>query len=283
MSINISAIILTFNSQETLRATLDKALQVCQDVHIVDSFSTDDTLRIAKDHGVNIVQRPFENYGAQRNWAIENLPIKGDWELHLDADERLSEELVSELNALDNDSTKGIDGFYLSRLVHFMGKPIRHGGMFPIWHMRLFRRGKGKCESRLYDQHFYVKGKTSQLRSPFIDDIKLPLIEWTVRHNRWAELEVAELTNRSENREIRGELSKNPVERKRFYRNLYHRFPLLVRPFLLFVYRYFIRLGFLDGKEGLVFFALQTFWYRFLIDAKLLEHRLKSLNQPKKP
>ncbi len=268
----ISVIVLTFNSEATIGATLDSARRVSDDIHVVDSFSTDRTLDIARAAGAQIVQHPFSDYGNQRNWAIENLPLKHDWQLHLDADERLSEELASSLPklALGGQSENTV-GYYIPRLVHFHGRPLRHGGMYPIYHLRLFRNGRGRCETRKYDQHFHATGPTDRLRWPMIDDIRLPLSEWTARHNRWADAEVEEILN-PDHSAIRGGTG-NPVAEKRSQRAFYYRQPLFLRAFLLFLYRYIWKLGFLDGKEGLIFYVLQTFWFRFLVDAKLYERR----------
>jgi len=271
---NISVVILTFNSEKSIVATLESAFRISNDIHIVDSFSTDKTLEIARRYNTNIVQHEFENYGSQRNWAIDNLSLKYDWQLHLDADERISSGLVEELNAHKTSFPINIAGYYIPRLVYFLGRPIRHGGMFPIWHMRLFRNGAGRCENRCYDQHFYVIGETSRLTQPMIDDHRMSLSEWIARHNRWADAEVDELMVPGKDGNIAGQIQGNPVEKKRALRGLYYRLPLFVRPFLLFLYRYVFRLGFLDGGEGLIFFVLQTFWFRFLIDAKLFERRL---------
>ena len=270
----LSVVILSFNSQETLAATLASAARVSDDVHVVDSFSTDGTLDIVRAHGARLVQHPFEHYGAQRNWAIDNLPLAHDWQLHLDADERLTDGLVAEIDRLSRAFPAGIDGYYLPRLVHFLGGPIRHGGMYPIWHLRLFRNGKGRCEDRRYDQHFYVAGPTARLTQPMIDDIRMSLGEWTQRHARWAAAEVAEQLAPSGGAVIAGRVGGDPVQQKRALRGAYDRAPLFLRAFGLFLYRYVLRLGFLDGRRGLIFFVLQTFWFRFLIDAELHERRL---------
>ena len=272
---SISVIILTFNSEKTIEATLESAFRVSDDIHIVDSFSTDKTQEIARRYSTNFVQHEFKNYGTQRNWAIDNLTLKYEWELHLDSDERLTDLLVEELNSFKLLFPANVYGYCIPRLVHFMGRPIRHGGMFPIWHMRLFRHGFGRCEYRLYDQHFYVKGATRRLTHPMIDDHCMSLFEWVARHNGWADAEVQELIEPTKGRIIAGRMQGNPVERKRALRGFYYRMPLFVRPFLLFLYRYVFRLGFLDGREGLTFFVLQTFWFRFLVDAKLFERRLR--------
>jgi glycosyltransferase involved in cell wall biosynthesis len=273
---NLSVIILTYNSEATLGNTLKAASRVSDDIHIVDSYSADGTQAIAASYGVRFRQRAFENYADQRNFAIDNLPLKYDWELHLDADEQLSDDLITEILDLKSTGTPaGISGYHVARLVLFLGRPIRHGGMFPIWHMRLFRHGSGRCEERQYDQHFVVRGPTARLRCPIIDDIRISLGEWVNRHNRWSDGEVRDLLrNGSAELAISPRLFGSPIERKRYLKVLYNRLPCFSRAWLLFLYRYCFRLGFLDGKEGAIFFVLQTFWYRFLVDAKLFEKGL---------
>ncbi|HEX6979644.1 MAG TPA: glycosyltransferase family 2 protein [Alphaproteobacteria bacterium] len=270
----ISIVVLTYNAEATIGATLASARRVSDDIHVVDSFSTDRTLEIARAAGAKVVQHPFQNYGAQRNWAIDTLALKHPWELHLDADERLSDELVAELGQLfAGEVPDDIAGFYVPRLVHFHGRPLRHGGMYPIYHLRLFRRGRGRCESRKYDQHFYVDGRTGKLRSPMIDDIRLSLSEWTQRHNRWSDAEVDELLAPEPSGVIKSDREGDPVSEKRRQRDFYYRQPPFLRALLLFLYRYVWKRGFLDGREGLIFYVLQTFWFRFLVDAKLYERR----------
>jgi glycosyltransferase involved in cell wall biosynthesis len=273
-----SVIILTFNSSDSLPATLQSVKAITDDIHIVDSGSTDQTIAIAEAMGASISHHPFENYGAQRNWAIDNLATRYKWQLHLDADERLTPELQQEIAALPEDSP--LSGYFLPRLLQFMGRVLRHGGMNPTWHMRLFLKGQGRCEAREYDQHFLCAGETQRLRGSMIDDIRMSLSEWTYRHNRWSDAEVREmlLQQNSEGRidgRIEGRIGGNPIERKRFLRSFYTNAPAFSRPFALFFYRYFLCLGFLDGKEGFIFYVLQTFWFRFLVDAKLYESKSK--------
>jgi glycosyltransferase involved in cell wall biosynthesis len=240
----------------------------------VDSFSTDDTVALSQQHGAQVVQHGFESYGAQRNWAIDHLPLRYPWQLHLDADERLTPELIASLQALPENPDHS--GFLIARLVQFLGRQLRHGGMSPTWHLRLFRNGAGRCEERQYDQHFYLtQGSAGRLQGYMIDEIRMSLSEWTARHNRWSDAEVMEQTQAIDAVRIQPRFWGNPLERKRFLRGFYNGAPLFVRPYALFFYRYFLRLGFLDGREGFIFWTLQTFWFRFLIDAKLFEQRKK--------
>jgi glycosyltransferase involved in cell wall biosynthesis len=265
-----TVIILTFNSGLSLPATLTSLAGLTGDIQIVDSGSIDDTKSIAERFGAHFVTHPFENYGLQRNWAIDNVACKHPWQLHLDADEQLSPRLREEILGLTADGA--IDGYFLPRYLKFMGRILRHN-LAPTWHMRLFRNQHGRCEQRHYDQHFICQGVTARLHNEMIDDIRMPLTEWTLRHNRWSDAEVRELTFGDGAGTVQPRLRGNIVERKRSLRALYDRSPLFVRAFVLFSLRYFGG-GFLDGKEGLIFCVLQTLWFRFLIDAKLYELEL---------
>ncbi len=274
----LSVVILSRDSEATIGATLASAAFVSDDIHVVDSGSNDNTLAIVKATGAKLYHHPFENYGAQRNWAIANVAIVHPWELHLDADERLSEPLVAAILKLKAGGFAGPQvGYFIPRLMMFLGHPIRHGGMYPIWHMRLFKRGHGRCEDRRYDQHFYVDGPAGRLPYPMIDDVRMKLSEWTARHNNWADAEAEELRRGTAGPGVIAPrlTGGTPVQQKRALRAGYNSAPRFLRAFLLFFYRYVLRLGFLDGKAGLIFFVLQTFWFRFLIDAKLYEAEIE--------
>ncbi len=267
-----SAIVLTFNSEETLGATLSRAHSVSDEIFVVDSYSSDGTVELARSFGAVVVQHPFEHYGAQRNWAIDNLPITRPWQLHLDADELMDHELVKAIQALPDEPVHS--GYFLRRYVCFLGRVLRHGGLSPTWHLRLFRTGVGRCEDRKYDQHFLLNsGSYGELAGAMVDDIRMPLAEWTTRHNRWSDGEVAEMESGETSGRLQPDARGNPAQRKRYLREKYNQLPLFIRPFGLFAYRYVFRLGIMDGTEGFIFWVLQTFWAHFLIDAKIWEKR----------
>ena len=268
----LSVIILSFNEETNLPACLDSLAGLHCSVFVLDSFSTDRTPQIAQDRGVSFHQHVFENYAVQRNWSQANLPIGTPWILHLDADERLTPELVAEINSLLEAPPGGIDGFLFRKRTIFMGKWIRHGGHYPSYHLRLFRARAGRCEDRLYDQHFMVDGRVKKLNNDYLDIVASSLSNWTLRHARWAQMEAREmLVIQREGKQVDPDLMGTAIERRRWLRNSYGRGPLFVRAFLYGFYRYFFRLGFLDGKEGLVFHILQGFWFRFLVDSLIFE------------
>lgn len=274
----VAAIVLTYNEERTLPECLAALSGWVEQLFVVDSGSTDRTVAIARAAGAVVVEHPFEHYGAQRNWAIDHLPITAPWTLHVDADERITPELRRSIaRALVDDAAEETSGFLMSRRTMFMGRWIRHGGHYPAWHLRLIRTGAGRCEDRLYDQHFYVTGAVRKLQGDLIDTLTPDVATFTARHLRWAALEAAEHESpHGAAGRIRGRLATdNAIEQRRWMRDGYDRLPLFVRPTAYFLYRYFVRLGFLDGRAGLVFHVLQGFWFRFLVDALIFERRLR--------
>ena len=266
----LTIIVLTYQSEKTLARTLRAARKLTDDLRVVDSYSSDGTRKIAESFGAQFVQHEFADYAQQRNWAIENLSHIQPWQLHLDADEELSIELVASIAAeLASDSK--FDAYFVRRSVVFMGRRLRFGGLGGSYHARLFRSGFGRCEARRYDQHFDTSGQHKQLHGELLDHVSSDLSTWTSRHNAWSTAEVTELLDPSPG--AIDSSRKGPIGRARQRRTWYYKLPPLLRPFVLVAYRYVFRCGFLDGKEGLIFHMLQGFWFRFLIDAKVLERR----------
>jgi glycosyltransferase involved in cell wall biosynthesis len=244
---------------------------------VVDSHSTDGTLELMRELGCEVVSHAFENYAAQRNWAQAYARLDAQaWVLHLDADEVASPELVASIRrAL---AAPRADGYLLRRLTHFLGHPIRYGHMNPNWHLRLFRAGKGRCEDRLYDQHFVLDGDSEKLDG-LLHDLQLISIErWTATHNRWSTAEAQEIVSalreEAQGKQLGDALIGDPRMRRRWMKNkLYGKAPLLLRAFVLFLYSYFFRFGILDGRVGFIYHILHAFWFRFLVDAKIYELR----------
>ena len=288
MKLPISVIVLTYNEEANIEACLQSVCDLVEEIFIVDSFSTDKTLDIVKKYTDKILQHKFENYGKQRNWSLDNLPIKTKWILNLDADHRVTNELNDELIEVFADPEKlNHDGFLISRKTIFMGRWIKHGGHYPVYHGILFKHGYGRCEESLYDQHFVIKGKHKKLTMNIEDIFTESLLEFTLRHNRWSTFEaINQSTNPSsiiqENNNLTGKILGNTMERRRFFKtNIYMKLPLFCRSFIYFFYRYLFKLGFLDGKEGLIFHFLQGFWFRFLIDAKIYEMKKNTKSDSK--
>lgn len=270
----ISVVVLTFNSSASIARTLRSATRLSSHICVVDSFSTDDTVAICETFGCEVVQHAFRNYADQRNWAIAHFSDLRPWQLHIDADEEMTPDLVAAIRTIDLDATPH-GGFMIRRRIVFLGRVLAYGGIAVTWHCRLFRSGLGRCEDRLYDQHFVCDGTLGTIDADMLDHQENTLSEWTIRHNRWTDMEVEELSREAPEAgagdRVQADPRGNRIERKRFYKQRYYRLPKFWRPILYFAYRYVIRLGFLDGREGLIYHVLQALWFRFLVDAKLYE------------
>lgn len=279
---NLTGIILSFNSIDSLEAVVNSCREVCSRIVVVDSMSTDGTQELAHSLGCEMVEHPFEHYSAQRNWATSYANLADDeWVLHLDSDEELSPQLRESIKAAL--AKPEADGYLMRRLTHFWGKPIRFGHMNPSWHLRLFKAGMARCEDRLYDQHFVCSGSTAKLKGVLLDMQSINLERWTATHNRWSTLEAKEAVAIRTNAEgtLKEDLFGDSRERKRWIKNrLWYKAPLFLRTYLFFFYSYVLKLGFLDGRVGLVYHTLQAFWFRFLVDAKVYESKVAN-NAPK--
>ncbi|MBS0450569.1 MAG: glycosyltransferase family 2 protein [Proteobacteria bacterium] len=276
---NCVVVLLTFDSAGIIRETATAALRVSPHVYAVDSGSTDGTVQILQELGCTVVRRPFANYSDQRNWAIAQVQASHEWQLHLDADEVLDETCIDEIRALLQGAARH-DAYMLRRRDYFMGKMLRFSGVNP-WHLRLFKSGAGRCEARLYDQHFILVGAnrtSAQLRGFMHDKNALSLSDWIARHNRWSDSEAREKSGPQAAGDdvLQPRLLGDARERTRFIKQLYYRLPIGPRALGYFFYRYFLRLGFLDGKPGFYFAFFQALWFRMLVDAKL--HEMQSSN-----
>jgi glycosyltransferase involved in cell wall biosynthesis len=276
----ITAVVLTFNEELNLEGCLGSIAGWTESIVVVDSGSTDRTLEIARWHGAVWVEHHFEAHAKQWRWSLDQLPPSANWILALDADQRVTPELREELVNLfrmNPQRLDAIDGLYINRRQVFRGRWIKHGGYYPKYLLKLFRKDRFLLdELDLVDHHFYVSGPTAILKSDIIeenhkeDDITF----WIDKHNRYA----ARLAEEDQRRKLRMAAAPiaplwfgSPDQRTLWLKALWARLPLYLRPTLYFIYRYFIRLGCLDGKQGFIFHFLQGFWFRLLVDIKLDE------------
>jgi len=273
----VTVVILAFNEEANLPACLESVSDWSQEIWVVDSGSKDKTQRLATGFGARIVEHSFESHAKQWDWALRHLPITAEWVLGLDADQRLSPELREEVISLfseEKEELAGIDGIYLKRKQIFRGQWIRHGGYYPKYLLKLFRKDKVQVDIHdLIDHHFYISGKTLKLSENLVEENlkESDLKFWIEKHRRYARLHAAQELRQRRNgkRPISPSFFGTPDQLTLRLKTVWYRLPLFVRPFLYFFYRYFIRLGFLDGTEGLVFHFLHGFWYRMLIDIHL--------------
>lgn len=273
---DISVIILTFNEEKHIARCINSILPFTNKIFIVDSGSTDKTVEIAEKLGAVVKYNPWVNYAQQFNFGIENIPFQTKWLMRMDSDEYIMPELAEEISTKLEMLEKDVSGIYVKRRVMFFNKWIKHGAYYPIWLLRIWQRGKGVCEETWMDEHIKItEGITQNFEHDIVDHNLNNLTWWTQKHNLYAIREVIDLLNMKYDfrdfESVEPRLFGSQEQRKRFLKMKYASLPLFTRPFMYFVYRYFIRLGFLDGTKGLVWHFLQGFWYRFLVDAKIYE------------
>ena len=220
-------------------------------VFVLDSFSTDGTQQMARDAGATVVEHKFVNYAAQKNWGLDNLPFTGDWIFILDADERITVPLRQEV--IDTVAKPGAcDGYLVNRLMLFMGRAIRHGGYYPSWNLRLFRRGKARYEERAVHEHMLCAGPSGALKEEMLHIRNEPMRQFIAKHLKYADLEAAEWVknNFGSSQEAQpGALFQDLLKYRQYIRRVvWPQMPM--RPIWRFIYMYIWKAGFLDGSAG---------------------------------
>jgi len=274
----LTAVILTMNEEKHIGRCIDSISPLCAKIVVVDSGSTDRTVDIARARGAEVHHRPWPNkYAEQMNHALDVAAATTAWMLRIDADEYFTPELQRELASALASAPADLTGFILPRQVYFQGRPIRFGGFYPQWLLRVWRTGLGRCEERAMDEHMLLSsGRAERLRNRLIDRNENDIFWWTEKHNRYARREAADLLA------IRHGLSgppnaaevapPGPARAKRWIKEkIYVRLPLGARALLYFFYRFFWGLGFLDHPRVWVFHFLQAAWYRMLVDVNVIE------------
>jgi glycosyltransferase involved in cell wall biosynthesis len=279
----LTVIILTRDEERNLRKCLESIRPAAERIVVVDSLSSDCTVEIAKSMGATILQRAWTHHADQFNWGMDTAGIDTPWTMRIDADEEMTPSLARALPEFLRGLGADVSGVHVRRRVYFMDKWIRHGGFYPTWLLRVWRTGVGRCEARLMDEHVVLAaGRSVRLYEDIIDRNNKDLTFWIGKHNTYATREVQDILAATAPGVAAGSAleaqatGEQDASRRWMKANVYLRLPLFVRPFLYFCYRYFVRLGFLDGVPGLVFHFLQGFWYRFLVDAKLYESRRRA-------
>ncbi len=275
--LDITAIVLTYNEDLHIKRCLESLDQYVSKIYVIDSFSEDTTCEIATSLGASVVRHKWPgNQAEQFNWALDNLNIETEWVLRLDADEYLLAELIDELRGRVPSLPKDITGVEFKRRHIFMGKWVKHG-IYPVVMLRLFRRGSGRYEPRLMDEHFTLNsGNSVVFEHDFCDHSLISLNDYCHKHIEYAKRESAEVLDEMYGLRAHfysdGNLGKQALA-KRNIKSRYNRMPLFWRSFVYFIYRYLLRGGFLDGKEGFLFAFIQGWFYRALVDANVFEAR----------
>jgi glycosyltransferase involved in cell wall biosynthesis len=274
----VSVIILTYNEEANIPSCIESVRDLTDDIFIVDSYSTDNTLEVARQYTDKIYQNTWVHFAHQRNWAMENLPISHEWVLFLDADERLTEELRHEIEGVI--STSENYGFYIKRHFYFLKRWIKHGGNQSDYILRLIRKDHAHVTQKGAWEYFVVQGNLGYLKNPILHEDQKGLTFWIDKHNNYSSIEAKELHNynlrnvNKRNKNEQPDKRSTHIERQTkiwLRENIWIRLPLFIRPFFYFMYRYIFKLGFLDGKEGFIYCFLHGLWYPLLVDAKYLE------------
>lgn len=271
MKDTLSVYIPTFNEEINLPKCLESVCKLGATVFVVDSNSTDRTVEIARAAGCQVFTGSWRTFSDKMNWAICELPIQTPWTLRIDADEWLTEDLISELKTRLRNASDDIGAFGVNRRVYFLKRWIRFGGMYPLWGIRVWRSGRAKCEIRELDEHMDVVGRIENLEYDIVDEGQRGLTHWVQKHNHYADLEVREILRAHMHSDASTTLTDQAANKRWLKANVYYRLPKFIRALFFWMYRYFIKLGFLDGVPGLIYHTLHGFWYRFLVDAKLYE------------
>jgi glycosyltransferase involved in cell wall biosynthesis len=268
----VSVLVPTLDEELNLPECLD-SIAWADEVFVVDSYSCDRTLEIARARGAEVVQHHFESYSRQKNWSLETLPFRNEWVLIVDADERVTSALRCEIERILPSSP--CDGYYLNRRFIFLGTWIRHAGWYPSWNLRLFRHALGRYDNREVHEHLVLNGRVGYLQNDLLHHDRRTLEAFIARHNRYSTLEAAARfkveCGAADRARLPVSLLASSVQRKRYLRErVWPSIP--AKPLMLFLYMYLLRRGFLDGRAGLALCAFHAF-QEFMVGLKLAELR----------
>lgn len=270
--VDLTAIILTKNEEANIEVCIQSIQQFAKRIVVVDSGSTDRTADIAKSYGADVYAHPFENYARQFNWGIENTNIRTKWTLRLDADERftpaLCEELEEKMRLHENDD---VNGFVLEAWLFFMGKCLKYGGSRKK-KLMVFKTGKGYIEDRRMDEHtLLTDGRALEIKEKFLHYDFKDLTTYINKLNWYATREMQDYLDSQRNTAAFDGTNAEISRTRKLKFGLYYRFPMFFRAWLLFVFNYYIKGGFLNGREGYIYTYLYSRFYRTLVDAKIYE------------
>lgn len=270
---NITAIILTKNEEVNIERCISSIVDFVDRIIVVDSGSTDKTIDIAKKLGAEIYSHKFIHYANQFNWALDNTNIKTTWVYRIDADEcvpvELAEEIVEKCKLHENDD---INGFLMKHKICFMNKHLKHGGTYPFIKMTVFKPEFGRFEDRAMGEHIVLKsGKSLTLENDCIHYDYKDLTSFIEKHNLYSSREVIDYFDRNDHIQTQATLYNNAEKTKKIRDSFYYKLPKFFRAKLYYCYRYYIKLGFLDGTPGKIYAFIQAYMYRYMVDAKIYE------------
>ncbi|MFP7442676.1 glycosyltransferase family 2 protein [Bacillus infantis] len=270
---DLTTIILTYNEELNIGECINSVKSISKRIVVIDSFSSDKTVEIARNMGAEVIQNKFVNHAKQFKYGLESSNITTQWVFRIDADERLTRESAEEIERICIESKEtDVNGIIVRFEVNFLGRKLRYGGIYPFRKLLVFKYGFGDIEDRNMDEHIYLKeGKSVELKNDSLHYDYKDLTFWIDKHNKYSSKEVQDYLTSLSKRDEGNNLDRNAKIKRFFKYKIYYKLPMGFRALSYFMYRYIFKLGFLDGKEGLIFAVLQAFWYRFLVDAKIYE------------
>lgn len=270
----LSVVILTLDEEINIRACME-SLEGVEDIHLLDSGSSDRTCEMARAMGAKVSVNEFESFGKQRNWAIDNMPLENQWVLHLDADERMTPELLEEIRVLLAGDPEEA-GFFVPSKLMFMKRWLKHAGGYPTYQVRLFHTGRLRFTDYGHGQREETDGEVGTLQQPYLHDaFSKGLDDWLAKHNRYSRQEAEQaISEKAEGIRLRHLWSSDSVVRRRTMKRIAYRLP--ARASLRWWYIYLGQLGFLEGREARTYATLITTYERMTgIKIKWLESKRK--------
>jgi glycosyltransferase involved in cell wall biosynthesis len=254
----VSVIVFTLNEAMNLPGCL-ASLRWCQDVIVVDSFSTDETNAICADYGARLYQHAFEGFGTQRNWALDHVAPLHNWILILDADERVTVKLAHELTQLAAADAAEVGAYRVRRRFHMWGRWLRHSSLYPSWVVRFVRAGRVRYENRGHAETQVVQGRIEDLRHDLVDENLKGIDEWFERQNRYSSKDAQfEIQSQAGGLRLGDLFNSDKLTRRAALKRVASRAP--ARGLLYFLYSYLWRGGFLDGRDGFMFCRMRAIY-----------------------
>ena len=275
MAADITAIILTKNEEINIVDCIRSIKAVVKKVIVVDSFSTDKTVELAEEEGAIVYKHPFENYSKQYQYGVQVSGQDTVWTLRIDADERLTKGSAKELERLcTHHENTDVSGIVLRFRKNFLGKDLYHGGVYPWKKLSCYKTRSGFIEDRNMDEHIVLRsGKTVEMKTDCLHFDFKDLEYFINKHNWYSSRETVDYFENLERLKNRDKLDQKTWLKM----NIYYKIPLKIRAHLYYIYRYYLKLGFLDGREGQIYASLQAYWYRYLVDAKIYECKITGI------
>lgn len=267
---SITAIILTKDESKNIKDCILSIKQIVERIVVVDSFSTDDTVDIARALGAEVFLHKFENHSKQYAFAVAKAKVTSVWTLRIDADERLTSDSRIELGKMcDENERTSATGIELRFKKSFLGRELYHGGVYPWRKLSCYKTGHGTVENRKMDEHILLdEGSVLRMKSDSLHLDYTNLSFFIDKHNWYSSKEAEDFfEEQTENRKVGG--------RTWFKMHVYYKLPRGLRAHAYYMYRYYLKCGFLDGEPGKIYAFLQAYWYRYLVDAKIYERKLQ--------